>query len=605
MTTISTASLRDLHGPSVFAGFPALVLEFEAPAPAGPEPRSLLQALSEAGIAIGAEDLRRFCAAGEAPGARHLAAALAQWLDQRSKQAGSPALSFQVSQRGTRSALAASFVDRSRTARILRDAIRLASALLDCAADTSRTPGISAPRMQEIRRLTGRWSAPVEPEGSEAMLFERARLKGIPALVLPGTPRILLLGQGRHGRLLQSTSNDRDSAVGTLLASDKAWSNALVQRLGYPGVRHRLVHHEDEAAAAARAIGFPLVVKPVDSGKGVGVFAGIASLDECRAAIRVALGHSRHGVLVEAQVEGDDHRLAVFGGRFRWAVARRAAAVVGDGRSTVRELVERENARREALPADERPLIATIEIDPELLAQLAKAGLTTGSVPAAGQAVKLRSIANVSKGGTYEDVTDRVHPDNRAMAESIAAAFRMDALGIDFLTTDVSRSWRETGGAVIEVNQTPGAGTPHYVDAILAALFPPGARARVPYLLFASDPDGEATRTAIAALRRQGHVVGYVDSTTTAVDDEQRGRPGQTLNARMQSLLPDPRVGVIVARLTGPELEREGLLLERVDRAFIGTRLAAGIEALIRRHCADVRLLAEDRKGQAAGSTDP
>lgn len=82
-----------------------------------------------------------------------------------------------------------------------------------------------------------------------------------------------------------------------------------------------------------------------------------------------------------------------------------------------------------------------------------------------------------------------------------------------------------------------------------------------------------------------------MDSTTTSVDDEQRGRPGQTLNARMQSLLPDPRVGIIVARLTGAELEREGILLEHVDRAFIGAGLPAGIEALVRRHCADVRVL--------------
>ena len=573
--TIAAAVLRVLHAPSVFAAYPAVLVEFDAPEDETLAAQRLQQALSDFGIPLGPADLSPFCRPGETPGSRHLLAGLAQWLDVRSNPERRPTLSLATSLRGGRSAVVASFVDQHRTSRILIGAISLARILLDRCREASPGSGIPQTRLAEISRLCDQASAPPDADKHHVMFVAQARKRGIPAQILSGTPRVLLLGQGCHGRLLHSTSNDRDSAVGTMLAADKSWSNALVERLGYPCVRHRIVHREEDAAGAIEAIGFPLVVKPVASGKGKGVFAGITSREECEAAIGVALRHSRRGVLVEAHVEGDDHRLAVFGGRLAWVVARRAASILGDGRSTIRALIERENARRDAIAQAERPLITAIDVDAELVSHLAKSGLTPEDIPEPGQRVSLRSIANVSRGGTYEDLSDRVHPDNRAMAESIAAAFRMDALGIDFLTTDISRSWRETGGAVIEVNETPGAGTPHYVDAILAAMFPEGSRARVPYVLFANAPGAKGAPRLIADARGRGHTVGFVSSSTTSVNGEVRGRPGQTLTDRVQSLLVDPRVSLIVAELSGPELEREGILLEQIDRAVIGPGCSA------------------------------
>lgn len=585
------ALIRELHGPSLFAAHPALLLEFEAPRFIRLEAARMLRALEEASIPIGPEALSPTAATRPSLLLSDLVARLASWLDQRSNPDGRPTLSLAASRSDDHVMVAASFVEQQRSARILLGAFGIARVLLDRYAEESPDAVLGEPRLDRIRRLRDEATIAPDFDSSHELIVARARLRGIPALVLPGTPRVLLLGQGRHGRLMRATSNDRDSAVGTLLAADKSWANTLILRLGFPGVRHKVVHHEDEAAAAAKAIGFPLVVKPVANGKGTGVFAGITSAEECRAAIREALQHSRRGVLVEAHVDGDDHRLAVFGGRFAWAVARRPASVCGDGRLGIEALIRNENARRLAIPPAERHLVTTIDVDAELVAHLAKSGLTLQTVPAAGQRVTLRSIANVSRGGSFEDVTSRVHPDNRAMAEAIAGAFRMDALGVDFLTTDITRSWRETGGAVIEINETPGAGTPHYVDTILATLYPKGSPARVPYLLFAGDALDVHAREAVADARLKGHVVGFVDASTTAVNDELRGRKGQTLNERMQSLLPEPRISMIIARLTGPDLAREGILLERIDRAFIGAGLSNEIEALVRGHCADVRVV--------------
>jgi cyanophycin synthetase len=221
-------------------------------------------------------------------------------------------------------------------------------------------------------------------------------------------------------------------------------------------------------------------------------------------------------------------------------------------------------------------------------------------VPAPGRSVVLRGIANVSRGGVYEDVSDRVHPDNRDMAERIAAALRMDALGVDFITTDISRSWREIGGAIIEVNETPAAGTPHYVDLVLRAMFPDQTRTRIPYVLFANDPQGVAAATWLGRAGAAGRTVGVVSASSTVVNGRPRGRAGQSLNDRVQSLTIDPLVEIIAVQATGEELEREGLLLDRIDHAFIGPGLSAEIEQLIRRHAARVSAIPAAGPGTSA-----
>ncbi|MEX0581388.1 MAG: Mur ligase family protein, partial [Mycobacterium sp.] len=90
------------------------------------------------------------------------------------------------------------------------------------------------------------------------------------------------------------------------------------------------------------------------------------------------------------------------------------------------------------------------------LSCLAEEGVTVDSVPAAGRWIPLRRTANITTGGTAEDVTDSVHPDNRRLAERAARVVGLDIAGVDFLTTDISRSWHDVGGAICEVNAQPG-----------------------------------------------------------------------------------------------------------------------------------------------------
>ena len=587
-------TIRALYGPSLYADRPVVVLTWdEIHEVSNPWPH-LFATVTDLAIGNDPPDLAVAAQADGTASRRHLVACLAQWLDRRAGPTPHPALFVTTTRSGIHSAVAASFIDEVRTAEILSAAWGLADIVLSrCLAPAPAqppTPAVTA----AIRQLRETGTIGAEAGTEFAMFFALARHKGIPALVVPHTKKFLLLGEGASGRLVQSTSNDRDSAVGTALAIDKFMSNAVVQRLGLPAVWHVMVPPaaagalEAVAAQAARAVGFPLVVKPVSNGKGNGVFTGITSVGECAAAIREALRYCPRGALVERQIAGDDHRLAVAGGRLAWAVARRPAAVTGDGASTVRQLIDRENARRRSLTGADRPFQSSINVDAELTAHLAKQGLSLDSVPRAGEAVAVRGISNVSKGGTYEDVSDRVHPDNRAMAETIAAVFRMDTMGIDYMTTDITRSWREVGGGIVEVNQTPAAGTTVYVTAILAHMFPERTNVRVPYVIFVNDHAGTATTAWMARARAQGYRIGSFSATATALDDEPRGKPHDGLNERLVSLILDPRVGLLVARLTSDDIAREGLLREIVDKVFLGPDVAPEVERLLRSRCQEV-----------------
>jgi cyanophycin synthetase len=162
--------------------------------------------------------------------------------------------------------------------------------------------------------------------------------------------------------------------------------------------------------------------------------------------------------------------------------------VVGDGRATVRQLVDRvnEDPRR---CGDHATALSPIAIDEVALAVLAEQGLTPDCVPADGRTVFLRQNANLSTGGTSEDVTDVVHPEVAARAVEAARIVGLDVAGIDIVTADITQSLESQRGVVIEVNAGPGlrmhleptVGTPRNVGAaIVDTLFAPDDDGRIP-----------------------------------------------------------------------------------------------------------------------------
>lgn len=315
---------------------------------------------------------------------------------------------------------------------------------------------------------------------------------------------VFQFGWGAQSRWMDSSFTDETSTIGTKLARNKSSCLKVLRQAGLPAPRNKLVHSAEQAVAAAHDLGFPVVVKAALLDGGRGVFAGLrspAAVEKFYAQV-VKLCPD---VLVEEFIVGQDYRLQVFKGEVFWVVHRRPAKVVGDGVSSVQALLARTNHERQVAQASTHPERATktIVVDDEVQDWLQMQGLSMQSVPASGSVVRLRGAANVSLGGSLQEVPlSSVHPDNRALAIDAAAVMRLDLAGIDLLVPDIGRSWRETGGGICEVNAQPQLSS-HLPRLLLPKLV--AARGRIPVVAVIGLPESCSIRqTTVEAMRLHG-----------------------------------------------------------------------------------------------------
>ena len=195
--------------------------------------------------------------------------------------------------------------------------------------------------------------------------------------------------------------------------------------------------------------------------------------------------------------------------------------------------------------------------------------LTVDSVPEPGHKVVLRDNAGVTTGGTRPSVIHLMHPDIEEMALSIARVFRLRTIGVDFITTDISASWRDTG-KVIEVNAFPSL-YGNLSERMLQEYFPTDRRGRIPSVLIVTDNPA----SSVAKLQGKLHeelITGYVDRGTTRLDGVERLFDGESLYRRCVSLLIDTLCEAIVVAADADEIIGNGLPLELFDEVYIETQ---------------------------------
>lgn len=290
---------------------------------------------------------------------------------------------------------------------------------------------------------------------------------------------VFAIGQGKHSRWLFSTITDRTPNIGCLIASNKQSTARLLRSHCLPAPDHQPVGDEAMAVRVAAQMGYPVVIKPLDQEQGRGVFAGLRDEKNLRMAYRAARKFSKN-ILVERHHDGEDFRLTVMEGRVIKVMHRKAAFVVGDGRSSVSQLVERLQQTPEHQRALRRTGTYRIEIDEEVVGLLAEQGLTPDDVPAKGRQLRLRRKSNISVGGTHSLYPiEAIHPDNCALAVRVAQIFGLDFAGIDLITPDIAVPWHENGAVICEVNAQPQLGyrdTPGLYHALLGQMVAGGGR---------------------------------------------------------------------------------------------------------------------------------
>lgn len=292
-------------------------------------------------------------------------------------------------------------------------------------------------------------------------LIEAGLKRNIPVNFLPIEGQFQW-GYGKKSIRGRSTVLDVDGIKDTEFTTYKDSCKEFLLACGFPTPKGTTVYDEERAVEEALALGFPLVLKPVAGHKGQGVTTGIMSVEQVRHAYKVIMQHHEQtgsefqGVIVEQMVFGKDHRLLAIGGKFAAALEREPAYVIGDGVHTIKQLVKIENETNHDRSNNSRAPLAKIIIDDDVKNFLKLQGMDLKTVPADGQKVYLRRVANISAGGLSKNVTDVIHPKNIKMVEDIAAFFRVTAFAIDVLAEDISKPWDEGNFGIIEINAGPG-----------------------------------------------------------------------------------------------------------------------------------------------------
>ena len=378
---------------------------------------------------------------------------------------------------------------------------------------------------------------------------------------------MIQVGQGKYQRRIEAALSSQTSHIAVEIASDKDLCARLLSDLGLPVPRQRFVRDADEAVDVAEDIGFPVVVKPVDGNHGRGVAVNLTTANEVADAFEAAIEEGS-GVVVESMILGDDHRLFVVAGELVAAARRMPGHVVGDGAHTVAELVAIVNQDPRRGVGHEN-MLTRLELDTAADALLAARGYGHDSVPPAGEVVYLRKTANISTGGTAIDVTDIIHPDNKLMAERAIKAVGLDIGGVDFLTTDITRSYRETGGAICEINAGPGMrmhiapseGKSRDVGGkVMEMLFPTGSPSRIPIAAL-TGTNGKTTTARMLAhvLKMAGHVVGQTSTDAVYIDGNVTVKGDMTGPVAASMVLRDPTVDIAVLETARGGIVRSGL----------------------------------------------
>ena len=407
---------------------------------------------------------------------------------------------------------------------------------------------------------------------STGSIIDEAVARDIPFIRLD-SQSLVQLGYGKNQVRFRATMTNHTSSIAVDLASNKDETKRMLHDAAIPVAKGVCISSIEDLEHSVNKIGFPLVFKPLDGNHGKGASINVKTMEEAHAAYDHAKKYSRK-IIIERFISGYDFRVLVINHKFIAAALREPAHVVGDGVSTIQQLIEKENKDPRRGYGHEN-VLTEISIDRETLEQLAKHEFTLETILNKEEKCYLKGTANLSTGGTSTDITDIVHPHNIFICERISRIIGLDICGIDIMASNLSEPLETTGGVVLEVNAAPGfrmhlapaKGLPRNVAApVIDMLYPEGKSCRIPIIAI-TGTNGKTTTTRLIShiVKNNGYKVGFTTSDGIYVGNSMLTKGDTTGPVSAEFILKDPTVEFAVLETARGGILRSGLGFSRCD----------------------------------------
>jgi cyanophycin synthetase len=408
-------------------------------------------------------------------------------------------------------------------------------------------------------------------------LVKEAEMLGIPWMHLE-TCDLFQLGYGKHQKRIQAALTSNSNIIGVELACDKEKTKKILASMGIPVPLGMTIYSFNELAAAIDRIGgYPIVIKPLNGNHGRGITIDIQDWEHAETGYDRAREISS-GVIVEHFYQGSDHRILVVNHKVVAVAERVPAHVVGDGKTTISGLIERENQDPRRGTGHDN-MLTKIELDDSTDEMLYRQGVNLDMILPVDRVCYLRATANLSTGGIAIDRTDEIHPETVWIAERVSRIIGLDIAGIDVITTDITKTLSAADGTIVEVNAAPGLrmhispsqGVGRNVAApILSMLFPPGTPHRIPIVAI-TGTNGKTTTTRLIAhiFSQVYNAVGFTTTDGIYVSDRLVEKGDTTGPQSAQIILQDPTVDIAILETARGGILRSGLAFQTCDVGVI------------------------------------
>lgn len=354
---------------------------------------------------------------------------------------------------------------------------------------------------------------------STQAIVDEANKRSIPVFRLD-QQNLIQLGTGKYQKRIRATITSDTHFVAVENAGDKYLTTLALRDSGLPVSETYKTDKIEKGFAFFKELNSQVVITPINRSKGEKVFINIDSEEKFKKAFSKVISKTSP-VLIQRQIEGNTYRILVINDKMVAATKLEAATIIGDGKNSILQLIEELN-KNPLREAGDKGSLSLINIDDNMLNHLEVMGYKLDAILEKGKKLRIKTSCNPAHGASTENVTEKVHPENRYLAERAAKISGLNVAGVTIITKDINKPITETGGIILEINAAPDFRMhikPSAGESINPALpmmdmlFPKQSKSKVPLISIS----GSTGKTVCAylinfALDKEGYSTGLACS---------------------------------------------------------------------------------------------